>query len=99
MKQEKKNGSHPESPDQLITRVRLVLLPLLLVLACPATARAQTVDDGFNAGVNGTLVSSVLALALQPDGKILIGGRFTQANGVTRAGMARLNAKTSHFAF
>ncbi len=78
--------------NTILTRVRLVLLPLLLVLACLATARAQTVDDGFSAGVTGTLVPSVIALALQPDGKILIGGWFTEANGVTRTGIARLNA-------
>ncbi len=33
----------------------------------------------------------VLALAVQPDGKILIGGRFTKVNGVTRNYLARLN--------
>ena len=43
------------------------------------------------AGANGP----VLALARQPDGKILIGGGFSLVNGVTRIGIARLNTDGS----
>jgi len=39
-------------------------------------------------GVNG----EVLAVAVQKDGKILIGGRFSSVNGVPRNSIARLNA-------
>lgn len=48
-----------------------------------------TVDASFRvgAGVNG----SVFAVALQSDGKVLIGGDFTNVNGVARAGLARLH--------
>src|SRR5918912_1843398 len=35
---------------------------------------------------------SVLAMALQPDGKITITGRFTDYNGIRRFGVARLNS-------
>ncbi len=35
---------------------------------------------------------SVYCFALQPDGKILLGGRFASINSVTRRGLARLNA-------
>jgi uncharacterized delta-60 repeat protein len=38
-------------------------------------------------GANGT----VFALAVQPDGKMLIGGDFTAVNGVSRPRVARLN--------
>ncbi|MBK9495694.1 MAG: delta-60 repeat domain-containing protein [Xanthomonadales bacterium] len=34
----------------------------------------------------------IRALAVQADGKILLGGDFTQVNGVSRLGIARLNA-------
>ena len=37
----------------------------------------------------------IFALALQADGKILIGGNFTTYNGVSRNGIARLNADGS----
>ncbi len=37
----------------------------------------------------------VMAVAPQPDGKILIGGTFTQVNGVTHNYLARLNANGS----
>jgi hypothetical protein len=33
----------------------------------------------------------VFAVARQSDGKVLIGGQFTQANNVTHNGIARLN--------
>ncbi len=62
----------------------------------PNVAVLQTngaVDVSFNtgAGVNGT----VYAVAVQPDGKILIGGDFTFVNNTNRARIARLNANGS----
>lgn len=50
-------------------------------------------DASFNpgSGVLGTL----LAIAVQPNGKILIGGFFTTVNGVSRNYIARLNANGS----
>ncbi|HVF72717.1 MAG TPA: Calx-beta domain-containing protein [Chthoniobacterales bacterium] len=50
-----------------------------------------TFDPGTGAAQTGTQTMSVNAIALQPDGKILIGGSFNQYNGVSRARMARLN--------
>ena len=43
------------------------------------------------AGPNGT----VFSMMLQDDGKILMGGGFTQVNGIARRGLARLNADGS----
>jgi uncharacterized delta-60 repeat protein/uncharacterized repeat protein (TIGR01451 family) len=50
-------------------------------------------DGNFNAGSgpNGT----IFAMALQPDGKIIIGGDFTIFNGTSRTRVARLNANGS----
>src|SRR5207248_480319 len=47
-------------------------------------------DSAFKAitGPNG----SIRSLALQTDGKVLIGGYFVAVNGLTRIGVARLNA-------
>src|SRR5438045_748183 len=52
-----------------------------------------TLDFSFNAGnfTNG----QVLAAALQSDGKLLIGGQFSKVHGVTRLGLARINADGS----
>jgi uncharacterized delta-60 repeat protein len=47
-----------------------------------------TLDSTFNPG--GGALFWVNAIALQPDGKILIGGPFTTFNGVVRKGVARL---------
>ncbi len=46
-----------------------------------------TLDTAFNPGLD----NSVLALALQADGKILIGGAFRTVGGRDRASLARLN--------
>ncbi len=53
-----------------------------------------TLDASFGNGLSGVTGSNsqVNAIAVQPDGKTLIGGRFGQVNGVARVGLARLNA-------
>jgi len=53
-----------------------------------------SLDTGFldgPTGANGT----VHTVALQPDGKVLIGGEFTQVNGTLRRYIARLNVDGS----
>jgi uncharacterized delta-60 repeat protein len=47
-----------------------------------------SLDLGFNPGAGAD--GSVYAIALQPDGKVLIGGWFTTVNGVLRPHLARL---------
>lgn len=44
----------------------------------------------FNPGTGAA--NSVQSIALQPDGKILVGGQFVSFNGATRTNLARLNA-------
>src|SRR5450432_2593792 len=66
-------------------------LALLLWLA--AEGRAQSDVDAFDPGANNT----VRALAVQPDGKIIVGGFFTTLGGggtgtTTRNFIGRLNA-------
>lgn len=52
-----------------------------------------SVDLGFNTGGTGIPAGGILnALAVQPDGKILIGGTFTEYNGTSVGNIARLNA-------
>jgi uncharacterized delta-60 repeat protein len=47
-----------------------------------------TLDSSFNVPVNSTIYK----VGLQADGKILIGGNFTQVNGTDRSKIARLNS-------
>jgi hypothetical protein len=49
--------------------------------------------DGSRAGdfVTPAIEGDVFAVALQPNGKIVIGGEFTRVNGVARSNVARLN--------
>jgi uncharacterized delta-60 repeat protein len=48
-----------------------------------------TNDTTFNAGTGTN--ANIYTMALQPDGKILIGGSFTSYNGTTRNRIARVN--------
>ena len=52
-----------------------------------------TLDTTFNIG--GGFNNGVTAIALQPDGKILVGGDFSAFNGVNRTYLARLNTDGS----
>ena len=54
----------------------------------------ESLDGSFNpvTGVSGGSVSSI---AVQSDGKVLVGGYFTTVNGTNRNNMARLNADGS----
>ena len=46
-------------------------------------------DTNFNVGAGGN--DAVLALAIDSQNRILVGGEFTRFSGVTRSGITRLN--------
>lgn len=74
--------------------IYVVGIVLLLHAFTPASfAGAGDVDLSFDPGlgVNGP----VNAVAIQPDGKVIIGGRFTTVRGFARTNLARLNADGS----
>src|SRR5438045_2956812 len=51
-----------------------------------------TVDNGFNAAVGGEGTPlTVYSFCVQPEGKIVIAGEFTLADGQSRTNIARLN--------
>jgi uncharacterized delta-60 repeat protein len=52
-----------------------------------------SVDATFNPGTGAN--NTVWALALQADGKVLVGGDFSSVDGVARNGLARVNADGS----
>jgi uncharacterized delta-60 repeat protein len=83
---------------KILYLVRTIILTgsLLLQLGtlCFLThGAAGDVDLSFDpgSGVNGT----VNAVAVQPDGKVIIGGEFTTVKGLVRTNLARLNADGS----
>jgi uncharacterized delta-60 repeat protein len=67
--------------------VFLLMLSLLLAAQSCYTQTPDPFDPGPNGAVNG--------IAIQPDGKILIGGDFTSIGGQARSRLARLNAEGS----
>lgn len=54
-----------------------------------------SVDNSFLARLGDGTSVNVSKLALQSDGKIIVAGSFTSVNGVSRTGLARLNADGS----
>ena len=48
-------------------------------------------DGSLDATLNPGANDYVSAIAQQPDGKLLVGGAFTQIDGLTRSRIARLN--------
>ena len=50
--------------------------------------------DSFNPGAAGSIFDEVRAIAVQPDGKILVGGVFANMGGQPRNRIARLDATT-----
>jgi uncharacterized delta-60 repeat protein len=51
-----------------------------------------TLDAAFNPNMD--VIGNVLSIALQADGKILVGGQFTSIGGQTRPNIARLDGAT-----
>jgi uncharacterized delta-60 repeat protein len=69
---------------------------LLILAASLAVAHAQSEVAASSAFAGGEGVNGeVNAMAVQTDGKIVIGGKFTAVNGVPRNNIARLNADGS----
>jgi uncharacterized delta-60 repeat protein len=54
-----------------------------------------TTDQSFSVGTGVNFGANVNAIAVQTDGKILVGGGFVEFNGVTRYFLVRLNADGS----
>ena len=68
----------------------------LTLLSTIAAARAHTPGDQDTSFATGAQASnSVYALALQPNGQVLVGGGFTTFRGASRSAVARLNADGS----
>jgi hypothetical protein len=66
-----------------------VFLVALFILATPVGAQQPGDVDPLNLNIVGTVVN---ATAVQPDGKVIIGGKFTSVLGSPRNNIARINA-------
>jgi uncharacterized delta-60 repeat protein len=75
----------------VVLAIAILAFGAVASITAPATIETDgTLDSTFDAGsfTNG----QVLATALQPDGKLLVGGQFSKMHGVAHLGIARLNA-------
>jgi uncharacterized delta-60 repeat protein len=87
--QERNRGDSTEDRNMKTPLVRFLALVLLHVVAAPWASSAPSVlDAGFNPDAGG----AVYSIAVQSDGRILIGGYFTTVGGQTRNRLARLEA-------
>ena len=71
-----------------------MLLPVLILLLGAATAVSafgQSANDGFDPDANG----QVRTVAIQADGRIILGGTFTTLGGNVRTNLARINVDGS----
>lgn len=70
--------------------MRKLFLFFFGVLSIILSAQDGSTDPNFNtaSGPNG---SEIVAMALQPNGKIIVAGDFTSYDGIARKGIARLN--------
>ncbi|MCX7769544.1 MAG: delta-60 repeat domain-containing protein [Proteobacteria bacterium] len=64
-----------------------IIIPFIFLFLSINLSYSLTFNDGFNPNVDGM----IRALAVQENGKILIGGYFTYVNGVKKNYIARLN--------
>lgn len=80
----------------MLPTLRTLLFSLLLLLSVAPRVDAQadgSVDTSFNPPV--LTYGQVNMMVRQPDGKFLIAGDFTLANGIFASGLARFNADGS----
>src|SRR5690349_4807211 len=70
------------------TVVQIAAFAVVCLLTAPARAAFPEADPEFNPGVTG----QVYCAALQPDGKIVLGGDFSVIAGTSRRNAARLLA-------
>src|SRR5215510_11937394 len=83
--------------DTSRTLLNVISLLAIMTLA-PVAARsaAGDIDPSFNPGLGASgSAATVFAIALQTDGKVVIGGTFSQAGGQARGNIARFNADGS----
>ena len=94
---EKSSSSQKLSLISLRLGLALTVLVGLLALFPPIVAQADlipgTLDTGFDPGSGANKL--VQTIALQPDGKVLIGGYFTEVDGVAHGRIARLDVDGS----
>ncbi len=73
-----------------------ILFLIVFLALCGMTASAQnsalTLDRNFMTDIAGDSYPQTRAIAVQPDGRILVGGTFTSINGTGRSYLARLNS-------
>ena len=74
--------------------VKFLSILFVFLFAVVSAKAAGEVDPSFNPVVQ-KIGGSGRVIAIQPDGKILVGGNFTIANRVERSGIARFNTDGS----
>ncbi|HQQ64456.1 MAG TPA: thrombospondin type 3 repeat-containing protein, partial [Pseudomonadales bacterium] len=78
----------------ILIPLRRFLATSCLLLSCGLHAAPGDFDTTFNTAGSGPN-NTVESVARQTDGKLVVGGWFTQVNGTARSGIARLNADGS----
>ena len=83
--------------NSIASRAFSMLLSLIWILALPSAYSIITTEGDLDPDfiISGGFSGYIHSTALQPDGKIIIGGVFSAVSGTTRNNIARLNADGS----
>jgi len=74
----------------------IYLLAIITLSPAAGSAAAGDIDSSFNPGLGASgSAATVLAVAFQTDGKIVVGGTFSQAGGQARGNVVRFNSDGS----
>ncbi len=82
-----------ETANRRMRAVRLAVLLRLAVMAPGLEAQSGALDTSFDPGTG--VDQLIYSIAVQDDGKILVGGDFTSFDGTPRTNIARLNVDGS----
>ena len=79
-----------------LNKATLVVSALFVLITATTFVRAAgELDPTFNAAAFGTSLGTVNVVRKQADGKILVGGFFSAANGTAAPALVRLNTDGS----
>jgi uncharacterized delta-60 repeat protein len=78
-----------------LKRISIFFLIILALMNLAVYGAAGDVDLSFRASAYGNINGNVFAIKEQTDGKILVGGIFTDVDGYARSGLVRFNADGS----
>ena len=74
--------------QSVLRNILWILMTVICSAGVPFSAAQSVMVDAFNPAAN----ADISAIAIQADGRVIVGGKFTQLGGTIRSRLARLHA-------